>query len=117
MKDHIARFAVLVVGLSLTACASDGGFAGKDAPLDRRVTLERTCEAVKVADIAFQALVKAKPELIDANGLAVEAAIMETVRPICVSGFSGNMDEALSVALAAMVQVSALLQNWQKVPG
>lgn len=117
MGKNGIRLAVLVVGLGLTACAADGGFAGKDAPLDRRMTLERTCEAVKVADVAFQALVKAKPELIDANGLAVEAAIMQSITPICVPGFTGNLDEALSVALAAMVQVSALLQNWQKVPG
>lgn len=107
----------LSLGLLLLAgCASDGGFASGSEPLDRKVTLARTCEAVRVADVAFQALVKAKPELIDANGLAVEAAIMETVKPICAPGFSGNMDEAPSVALAAMVQVSALLQNWQKVP-
>lgn len=102
-----------LVALSLAGCAADGGWASKDEPVNVKLTLRRTCEAVQVADAAFQALVKTKPELIDENGLAIEKAVMASLAPICAPGFQGNLDEALAVALAAMVQVSALMQNWQ----
>lgn len=108
------QIVALGLGLALSGCAADGGWASKSEPVNVKLTLRRTCEAVQVADAAFQALVKAKPELIDENGLAVERTVMASLAPICAPGFSGNLDEAQAVALAAMVQLSALLQNWQK---
>lgn len=104
----------IVLLIFLAACASDGTLAGKDKPLDRQATLEATCDAIKTADAAFHALVKAKPELVDANGLLVEMGIMRTIAPVCAPEFKGDVEDAMRVAVTALVQISTIMEDWQK---
>jgi len=106
--------AIIAALVFLSSCASDGTFAGGEKPVDRAVTLRATCDAIKTADVAFHAFVAAKPDLVDANGIAVEKAIMQTVTPICADDFNGDLDGALKVAVTALVQITTVMQNWQQ---
>lgn len=105
---------ILAICIALASCASDGTFASKSKPVDKAVTLEATCGGITKADVAFQAFVHARPDVIDPNGLAVEKAIMTSIQPFCVAPYRGDLDAATNVAINALIQISTLLATWQK---
>lgn len=112
-KSHLFGLVAISLALLSSGCASDGGFAAKGKPVDKLATLAATCTGLEHADAAFQALVAARPGLVDANGLAVERAVMLTIKPVCVQPYPGDVDAAMNVAIAALVNVSTLLDAWQ----
>lgn len=103
----------VVLGL-LSGCASDGGLIRDGEHLDKKVTLAKACQAVTAADLAFVALVVAKPDLVTTNGQAVERAIMKIVAPVCAEGYRGDLDQALRTAVSALVQITIVMQGWEK---
>lgn len=109
MKKRMA----LLVALALSGCAADGGFAGNTKPVDKAVTLKATCDGLQKLDVAFQAFAKARPGVIDANGMSVEGAIMATIVPICTPPYAANLDTAINTAITATIQISTLLATWQ----
>lgn len=103
----------VLIALLLAACASDGGFASKDEPLDRYVTLEKTCAAISTADVAFQAFIAAKPGVVDQNGINVEKSIMQTVNAVCTKPYPADVDGAMKIAVTALVEISSVIAKWQ----
>lgn len=107
---HLFFAAALV---ALTGCAGDGGFASKAKPIDKAQTLKATCDGIAKLDVAFQAFAKARPGVIDANGMSVEGAALATMAPLCAPPYQADLDAALSAGIAATIQISALLATWR----
>lgn len=107
------KLMVLLAVLALSSCAADGGLATHGQPVDKAVTLKATCDGLQKLDVAFQAFAKARPGVIDANGMSVEGAIMATTTPICTPPYATNIDTAINTAITATIQISTLLATWQ----
>lgn len=103
----------VLIALILASCASDGGFASKSEPVDKYVTLEKTCAAITTADVAFQAFVAAKPGVVDQNGINVERSIMQTVKAVCTKPYPDDVDGAMKIAITALVEISGVIAKWQ----
>lgn len=107
------RLFALIAFIMLAGCAHDGSLVNNGKPVDKTETLKAVCLAIDTGDAAFKAFVAARPGVVDANGLATEAAVVLSVKPLCTPPYSGDMDAAIQAAITAMVQVSTLLQGWQ----
>lgn len=108
----IVRTLILAACFALASCASDGSFAhGK--PVDKATSIKATCDGIAKADQAFQSFVKYRPGVIDANGIAAEAAVLETVKPVCTPPYAGDQDAAENTVISGFLQITILLANWR----
>lgn len=110
-KTFTALSLLSLLSLLVSSCASDGGFAGREKPLDKQATLDAACQGLRYADTAFQALVAAKPDLVDEQGMRIQRAVMQGAEQVCQAEYTGDRDLAVNVAIAALVQVSSLLAD------
>ena len=116
----------LVLTLSLAACASDGGFASKEKPLDKEATRLAMCQGAQKIDIAFQTIAQSAPGVIPPNVMDTEGAVIATVgfqpgKPdpardgsVCAKVYTGDLDVAINTAIAAVTNISVLIKNWQR---
>lgn len=100
--------------LSLSGCASNGGFVKDGKEFDPSMTLAATCDTVRTLDIAFQSFVLARPELADTQGVAIQQALMRTVEPVCAAGYDGDVRVALRTVISVLSNSSAILEAWNR---
>lgn len=112
--------------LGLSGCASDGGFASGSKPLDKEATRIAVCTGAQKIDIAFWAINTSAPGVIPPNVMDVEGTAIATlgfqagnpnpaaVNTVCAAVYTGNLDVAINTAIIATVQISKLIQTWQK---
>lgn len=114
---------VLILGLLVSSCASDGTLAGKSKPLDKETTRLALCEGAQKVDLAWH-VISAASTVIPADASAVEATFITTVGfkaglpdaagpgTICAKEYSGDLDVAINTAILATINISKLIQAW-----
>lgn len=116
----------LLVGCLLSGCASDGGLSGKDRPVDKEATRLALCSGAQKIDLAFSSIAQSNPGLFPIEAVAVESTFIKTVgfqpgKPdaasagtVCAKQYSGDLDVAINTAVLATVNISKLIQAWNK---
>ncbi len=119
---------VVLVGLALANCASDGGFASKTKPLDKEATRLAICEGAHKVDLAFWTIAAASPGLIPPKVLDIEGGVITDVgfqpgKPdaagpstVCSKQYTGDLDVAINTAILATANISTIIRAWQKQP-
>ncbi len=116
----------ILAALLLAGCAADGGFASKSKPLDKEATRLAFCDGAQKVDVAFWAISKSSPGLLPGQALDAEGAFIGTLgfqagspaaaspNTICAKVYAGDLDVAINSALIATVNISRLIQAWNK---
>lgn len=129
---HFNRTIGLVIGMGLIAavsmlagCGTNGKLVSSTNPISAPATVAAACGLVIAADGAFQTFATLYPKVIDANGMATEAAVMGTVgltpgggaataTSPCAPNATINVAAAETTLISAAFQISNLLKTWQK---
>lgn len=116
----------ILLACLLSGCAADGGLAGKSRPIDKEATRLAVCQGAQKIDLAFSAIVQSSPGLIPPEAIAVESTFISTVgfQPgspqaaspgsACAKQYTGDIDVAINTAVLATVNISRLIQAWNK---
>lgn len=117
---------ICLLGLLVSSCASNGGLAGKDKPLDKEATRLAICEGAHKIDLAFWIIAGASPGLIPGQAMDVEGALIATVgfkagspdvasqNTVCTKTYTGDVDVAINTAIIATANISRIIQAWNK---
>lgn len=112
--------------LLLSSCASDGGLAGEDKPLDFEQTRLAICKGAQNIDITFQAIAKAVPGKIPAHVMDAEGGLLYDIGfnsgdpsparegSLCASVYAGDLNVAINSVISTVTSVSSLIQKWKE---
>ncbi len=129
MSKTMRKLALVVLaGLGLAGCASDGGFASKTKPLDKEATRLAICEGAHKVDLAFWTIAGASPGLIPSKVMDTEGGVIVAVgfqagKPdgaspgtVCAKVYMGDLNVAINTAILATANISTIIRAWQKQP-
>lgn len=128
MRQDSVKLAVICAlgAVSLAACASDGGLAGKDKPVDGQKTRAAVCDGAQKIDLAFQAIAIAAPgvippKIMDGEGAAIDSIGFKPGKPdpardgsLCAKVYNGDLNVAINTAIQVTIDVTALLAKWKQ---